>query len=87
MFPADTRGRYYVTLNYGKSEDGKNRKSVVTCGSKKEARQILLDHNRKQEAGTATPPAKDSLADCVKSYIDFKAASLSENTIYGFFDQ
>lgn len=80
----DKRKRYYVTLNYGKGEDGKNKKKVVTCSSKKEARQILKEHNKQMEAGTAVIPAKDTLADCTKAFIDYKATTLEKTTIYGY---
>ena len=80
----DKRKRYYVTLNYGKGEDGKNKKKVVTCSSKKEARQILKEHNKQMEAGTAVIPAKDTLADCTKAFIDYKATMLEKSTIYGY---
>lgn len=80
----DKRECYYVTLNYGKGNDGKNKKEQVTCSSKRDARAILKDHLKKMEAGTAVIPAKDTLADCTKSFIDYKATTLEKSTIYGY---
>ena len=80
----DVRECYYVTLNYGKGADGKYKKKVTTCSSKKEARAILKEHNRKMEAGLAVPPVKNSFSDYTKDYIEFKSASLEKTTIYGY---
>ena len=80
----NVRNCYYVTLNYGKDNDGKYIKNTVTCKSKREARIILREHHKKMEAGTAVLPAKDTLADCVRTYIDFKETMLSQSTIYGY---
>ena len=80
----DKRECYYVTLNYGKGKDGKNKKEQVTCSSKRDARAILKDHLKKMEAGTAVIPAKDTLADCTKSFIDYKSTTLEKSTIYGY---
>ena len=80
----DKRECYYVTLNYGKGKDGKNKKEQVTCSSKKDARAILKEHLRKMEAGSAVIPAKDTLADCTKAFIEYKATMLAESTIYGY---
>ena len=80
----DKRECYYVTLNYGKGQDGKNKKEQVTCSSKKEARAILKEHLKKMEAGTAVIPVKDTLADFTKAFIDYKATTLEKSTIYGY---
>lgn len=80
----DERECYYVTLNYGKGKDGKNKKEQVTCTSKKDARAILKEHLKKMAAGTAIPPAKDTLSDCTKAFIDYKATTLEKSTIYGY---
>lgn len=80
----DERKLYYVTLSYGKGADGKYKKSTVTAHTKSEAKTILKEHQRKKAAGTATPPAKDTLADVTKAYIDYKSLSLAVSTIYGY---
>ena len=80
----DVRNVYYVTLNFSKDANGKYNKKCVTCSSKKEARQLLREHNAKMEAGTAVHPVKDTLADYTRDFIDYKATSLAKSTIYGY---
>ena len=57
----DVRKCYYVALYFGKDNEGKKIQTYATASSLKKARTILKDHRRKMEAGTATPPAKDTL--------------------------
>lgn len=80
----DVKGLYYVTLYFGTGETGKPIKKTVTTTSKKEAQRTLREHNRQKEAGTAVPPAKDTLAEYTKDYINFKATILEETTIHGY---
>lgn len=80
----DVRKCYYVALYFGKDNEGKKIQTYATASSLKKARTILKDHRRKMEAGTATPPAKDTLSDCTKAFIDYKASDLAESTIYGY---
>ena len=80
----DVKKKYYVTLYYGVSESGKPIKSTITTTSKKDAQSLLREHKRKQEAGTAIPPQKNSLAEITKDYISFKATTLAETTINGY---
>lgn len=56
----EERNLYYACLYYGKSDDGKPKKSYVTASSLKEARRILREHNKQKQAGTAVPPVKDT---------------------------
>ena len=56
----------------------------MTCTSKKEAQKILRDHQKSMAAGTAAPPVKNTLSECTKDFIDYKALTLEKTTIYGY---
>lgn len=80
----DVKECYYVTLYFGKGTDGKVRKSYKTATSKKEAQRLLKEHNKKMEAGSVVFPVKTTLAGFLEEFIEYKALSLSETTIYGY---
>ena len=74
----DVKERYYVTLYYGIDANGKKIKNQMTCTSKKEAQKILRDHQKSMAAGTAAPPVKNTLSECTKDFIDYKALTLEK---------
>ena len=80
----DVKKKYYVTLYFGKDDNGITRKKTVTTTSKKEAQSILREHNKKMEAGTAVVPNKTTLVEYTREYIEYKALTLSQTTIYGY---
>ena len=80
----DVRKLYYVTLVWGMQENGKYKKTTKTTRNKKEAKQILRDHEKAMAAGTAVAPVKNTLVDAVEAYIRYKELDLAKTTISGY---
>ena len=84
IYRDEERNLYYVTLFYGTDQNGKKIKKTQTTTSIKEARKIRNDHNKKRAAEELVMPVDDTLVKYVSEYIDYKALTLAETTIYGY---
>lgn len=80
----DKRDVYYITLYYGTDESGKKVKKTKTASSLREARRIRNEHNRKRAAEELVMPVEDTLSKYISDYIDYKAMTKAESTIYGY---
>lgn len=79
----DERKLYYVTLVWGVMADGKYKKTTRTTSNKKEAKQILKEHQKAMAAGTAVVPVKETLVDAVEA-LQYKELDRATTTIYGY---
>ena len=84
IYKDDERNLYYVTLYYGTDQNGKKIKKTKTTTSIKEARKMRNEHNKKRAAEELVMPVDDTLIKYVSDYIDYKALSKAETTIYGY---
>ena len=80
----DVRKLYYVTLVWGIQPNGKYKKTTKTTRNKKEAKQILKEHEKAMAAGTAVAPVKETLAEIVDQYLDYKSLDLEKTTMGGY---
>ncbi|MEX2462557.1 MAG: hypothetical protein WD469_14885 [Paenibacillaceae bacterium] len=63
-------GKFRLTLEHGKSSEGKRLRSNETFDSEKEAKKSLNDHNYKHQRNMSVIPAKTTLADLCKLWMD-----------------
>lgn len=80
----DVRKLYYVTLVWGKQNNSKYKKTTKTTRNKKEAKQILKNHEKALAAGSAISPAKLTFADAVNTYLQYKELDLEQTTINAY---
>ena len=84
IYKDDQRNLYYVSLYYGRDENGNKVHKQKTATSLREARKIRNEHAKKKAAEELVMPVNDTLVKYVADYIDYKALTLAESTIYGY---
>ena len=80
-----SRKRYYVNLDFGKDENGKQIKATKTFEKLKEARICLGEHESNKSKGMTTSPQKTTITEWVNYYYDnILVNSCEETTLYGY---
>lgn len=81
----DIREKYYVNLDFGKDENGKQVKKTKTSVSIKEARLYLAEHESNKAKGNLVSPKKTTLIEWIDYYYsNILINSCEETTLYGY---
>lgn len=81
----DVKKLYYVTLYYGKNEDGKSIKKYQTHKKLSEARKALKEHDADKTKGLLVMPNETTLNDWLNDWLDNNIAPYrAETTVYGY---
>lgn len=81
----DLRGRYYVTMDYGRDEDGRRQRRTVTFPNLAAARRALRNFESQRLSQSVVPPSRITVGEWLDQWLsDFITPNRAETTIYGY---
>lgn len=78
----EERNRFYVTLQFGKDNNGRQLKQQKCCRTLKEAKHVLLVHEAARVSGPVIPASNDTLEEWMEYWLENIVRPNREETTY-----